>query len=56
MATCAHCKTQETDLFDNGVPICIACATNKDAKAKPMERATAYGKMGKMPDDLKRTG
>ena len=26
MATCAHCKTQETELYAGGVPICLDCA------------------------------
>ncbi len=34
MATCAHCKTIETELHENGVPICMQCATIRDAKAK----------------------
>jgi len=32
MAQCAHCKKQETQTYDNGVPICIACKTNKDVE------------------------
>ena len=35
MATCAHCKTQETQLFENGVPVCIACAQGPSIKPKP---------------------
>jgi hypothetical protein len=37
MATCAHCKTQETQLFQNGVPICLDCA---GARTKPKPPAT----------------
>ena len=38
MAVCAHCKKQETELYENGVPICIACANARDAKAKQGNR------------------
>jgi hypothetical protein len=34
MAQCAHCKT-ETDLFDNGVPICLECSEEGSIKRKP---------------------
>jgi hypothetical protein len=37
MAICAHCKTQETHLFENGVPICLDCA---DGHIKPKPPAT----------------
>ena len=36
MPKCAYCKTQETELYENGAPICIACATDK-----AVERASA---------------
>ena len=26
MATCAHCETEETQLHENGVPICLKCS------------------------------
>ena len=32
-------------MYENGVPICLACATDKAAKITPAERATAYGTM-----------
>ena len=32
MARCAYCKTQETQTYENDVPICIACATDKDVE------------------------
>lgn len=41
MATCFHCKTQETQLYENGVPICIACANGRDKKAKQDHYKTA---------------
>jgi hypothetical protein len=31
MATCAHCKTEQTQLYSYGVPVCIKCA---DIRAK----------------------
>ena len=34
MATCAHCKTQQTELYENGVPVCILCADARDARIK----------------------
>src|SRR5450432_3332162 len=57
MATCAHCKTQETGMYESGVPICLACATDKAAKIKPVERGAAYGTMdgtGTLPKDLEK--
>ena len=60
MAICAQCKTQETELYENGVPLCIACATDKAAKINREERATAHsardGAGGNLPKDLKHTG
>ena len=32
-------------IYECGVPVCLACATDKAAKIKPVERATAYGTM-----------
>jgi len=32
MARCARCKKQETQTYDNGLPICIACATDIDVE------------------------
>jgi hypothetical protein len=26
MERCAHCKAEDTDLYENGVPICLKCA------------------------------
>lgn len=34
MAECAFCKT-ETELFENGTPICLRCATAKEGEAQP---------------------
>lgn len=35
MATCFHCKTEETQLFENGVPICLKCAEARSFGPKP---------------------
>ena len=35
MATCAFCKTQETHLYENGVPICLKCIEARSFKRKP---------------------
>jgi hypothetical protein len=34
VAQCAYCKT-ETFLYDGGVPICLACADEREVKRKP---------------------
>ena len=56
MAQCAHCNTQETQMYENGVPICLACATDKAANIKHFEPSTAYGTMdgtgGNLPEEL----
>jgi len=36
VAVCAYCKT-ETALHDGGVPICLKCADERDAKRTPPE-------------------
>ena len=33
MALCIHCKTEETELYENGDPICLSCA--EAPKRKP---------------------
>ncbi len=57
MAQCAQCKTQETQVYDNEVPICLACATDKAAN---INRSAGYGTMdgtgSNLQDDLKRSG
>jgi hypothetical protein len=35
MATCASCKTQETELYENGVPACLKCIEARSIKRKP---------------------
>ena len=42
MATCAHCKTQETELYENGTPICLACATDKAADRAAATNGTSH--------------
>jgi hypothetical protein len=39
MAECAYCKT-ETELYENGTPICIACASAKDGDPGPSFRSS----------------
>jgi hypothetical protein len=62
MAICAHCKTEETELFESNVPICLACANARDARSKKdtPERAAAANADGHLdpivPGDLKREG
>ena len=34
MATCFHCKTENTELHENGVPICLDCSASREAAAK----------------------
>src|ERR1700677_4778602 len=36
MATCANCKTEETDRYEGGVPICLLCA-NAEQEATLMK-------------------
>jgi hypothetical protein len=32
MTACAHCKTQDTQLYVSGVPICLNCSERREAK------------------------
>ena len=34
MAKCVYCGS-ETELFDGGVPICLKCSEEREAKRKP---------------------
>jgi hypothetical protein len=47
---CVNCKTQETDVYENGVAICIACSSERDAKSKG-HKAT-YGVHATLLQDL----
>jgi len=35
VATCFRCKTQETELYENGVPICLKCVDARSVKRRP---------------------
>ena len=35
MASCAHCKTQDTELYVNGVPVCLRCENAPRINHKP---------------------
>jgi len=39
MALCARCNNEETQLYENGVPICLKCADNR--KQKPVNRTAS---------------
>ena len=57
MAICAHCKTQETQLYENGVPLCLACATDVAAKINRFELDPAHRMVdgaGSLPKEVKR--
>jgi hypothetical protein len=43
MAICAQCETQETNLYENGIPICLACATDKAAGVRREHRPNGPG-------------
>ena len=62
MATCAHCRTRETELYVNGVPICLSCADAQGAKTTEdnLDRHTAtngngHSATGILREDLKRS-
>ena len=63
MVTCAYCKTQDTELYHSGIPICLTCVNAREANAKEGngERATAANGHAQLrsafvPEDLKRSG
>jgi len=33
--TCAFCKAEETELYENGVPICLQCAQRRNPNPPP---------------------
>jgi hypothetical protein len=42
MSTCAKCRTEEADFYENGVPLCFTCANvRQEAKLDKMERTSA---------------
>jgi hypothetical protein len=52
MAQCAQCETQETNLYENGVPICLACATDKAAGIRREHRSNGNGTTDRKGDNL----
>ena len=42
MAKCVHCKTQETEMYEKGVPICLACATDKAVQRAAAGNGTSH--------------
>lgn len=42
MAACAYCGA-ETQLYDNGVPVCLKCSEEREAKRKPPVPSTEKG-------------
>jgi len=63
MAICANCKHEETQLYEDGVPICIPCANaEQEAKLDGIEKAYAVaaggdghydGRFGQIPECLR---
>jgi hypothetical protein len=52
MATCAKCKTEETEWYESGVPMCFSCANaRQEAKLDSMERASAASAGGSSRSD-----
>ena|SRR6266853_1040966 len=43
MAICADCKTEETDLYENGVPICLKCEQKRKAKSSDVRTVLVSG-------------
>ena len=35
MATCTNCNTEETELYESSVPICLKCSDVRSVKRKP---------------------
>lgn len=56
MAICAHCKTQETEMYQTGVPVCIACATDNDADRAANPYGKTDGKASSLLEDPKQSG
>ena len=56
MAICARCNTQETQLYENGLPICLACATDKAVEQASAANGTVKRTPKNLPKDLKRNG
>ena len=41
MATCARCKTEETQLYVSGVPVCLKCSEARTTPRKPEQDVRA---------------
>ena len=37
MEKCAFCKIENTELYENGVPICLDCSRARDQEAKAVD-------------------
>jgi hypothetical protein len=37
MEKCAFCEIENTELYQNGVPICLDCSRARDREAKALE-------------------
>ena len=53
MATCFHCKTKETALYETDVPICLSCAGLRSIRRKPAN-ADQESIRAKLHEDLMR--
>lgn len=51
MAQCAHCKTEETELYEYGVPVCLKCA-NIRAERSHTEDGDTSRRHGTIPENL----
>ena len=54
MAQCNICKT-ETELYYSGVPICIACATDKGGAGDRHSQHQPKATLRDLPEDLERS-
>jgi hypothetical protein len=52
MATCAYCETQETQLHENGVPICLKCSDERDNKARKRPSVSGQSIRSVLIDDI----
>ena len=52
MATCALCKAQETQLYENGVPVCLKCSDERDNKASKKPPGTGQSIRSILADDI----
>ena len=52
MATCAHCKIQETEIHESGIPICLKCTVERDGKARRKPPGTGQSIRSILVDDI----